>query len=315
MHFDDASKALVELAASRHNAFHTLEAAANGIPRHRLVRALHRGELTALRPKVWAITTLGSSREQTLRAATLGLGGSAACGRSAAWLHGWLEHPPPVPELWIPYSSRTRLSGVTLRRSKVIDPGRDIVEVDHIRTLNKASTLVQLGSAAPPLIVERCLDEFLRSESGRWLEETMDRQFTPHAKGPRTLAAIIDDPRRVRGVTDSWIERVTAKLIATPWMHPVELQHRVVIEGRTFLIDVAVPDLLLGIEAHGRSFHWGPGKEDADNVRDLMFGTVGWKLVYVTWSQLLDPDEFVRLFLLTACARAEQLGVGIARTA
>lgn len=217
----------------------------------------------------------------------------------------------PDPELCVPYSSRTRLPGATVRRSKLIDPERDIIEVSDIRTLNKASTLVQLGATTPPRVVERCLDEFLRSESARWLEATMERQFTPHAKGPRLLAAVMSDPRRVQGVTDSWIERVTAQLIATTWMPPVELQHRVEIEGRSFFTDVAIPELLLGVEAHGRSFHWGAGKEDADNVRDLMFGTVGWKLVYVTWSQLLDPDEFVRLLLFTAEARANQLGVSL----
>jgi hypothetical protein len=194
-------------------------------------------------------------------------------------------------------------------RAARIDPDRDITVIDHVRTLNRAAALIHLGSCASPLVVERCLDDFLRTSSPNWLDETLGRLYSPHARGPRTLAAVMSDPKRVAGVTDSWMERVTSSLINVSWMPTVTLQHRVEIGDRTFFLDVAVPDLLLGIEAHSRSFHWGPGNEDADNIRDLQLASAGWHLSYVTWSQLLEPQEFVRLFLLTVESRAGQLGL------
>lgn len=305
MHFDDAAQRLVELAASRHNAFHTNEAASRGFTPDRLRRARSRGELYQLRPKVWALTGGPSNEYQTLRAATLALPGSAAMGRSAAWLHGWVDDPPPLPQLWAPRSGRHALPAAVVHRIGKVDPSIDIIEVDGIRCLNRAATLCQMDQRA---LVERCLDEFLRNNSEAWLRQTVERHLTPRSPGPRMLLDVMEDERRVGGVTESWMERIVAQLIAAPDLPVVHLQHPVVVDGRSFRIDVALPDLRLGIEAHSRTFHWGPGTEDADNVRDQLLGTAGWQVLYVTWAQLRQPDEFVDRVRAIASQRLPSVG-------
>lgn len=165
MNFDDAALRLVELAASRHNAFHTNEAADIGITPDRLRRARARSELTELRPKVWAITGGPRSPRQRLRAATLALSGSAAGHRSAAWMHGWLTSVPARPELWASGRSRARLPDAVIRRSAKIDSEAHVTVVDGIRCLSKAATLCSLGAIGDRRLVERCLDSFLRTES------------------------------------------------------------------------------------------------------------------------------------------------------
>ncbi len=97
MQFDSASEALIELAASRHNAFSTFEAAEINFSPRRLRDAAVRGDIRRLHPRVWAINALPGSEVQQLRAATLALTGSAASLQSAAWLHGWVERPPARP--------------------------------------------------------------------------------------------------------------------------------------------------------------------------------------------------------------------------
>ncbi len=164
-----------------------------------------------------------------------------------------------------------------LRRWARIEPKRDITVVDHIPTLSKAATLCSLGPYVDELTLERCLDEFLRTESVRWLE------------------------------------RVVAKLVALPWLPPIVLQHPVTVDGRSYRIDTACPELMLGIEAHSRSFHSGRGKEDADNVRDLHLGTAGWEVLYVTHAQTKDPEAFIELFSKIAATRAEQLGLRLSK--
>ena len=59
-----------------------------------------------------------------------------------------------------------------------IEPDRDITVVDHIPTLNKAATLCALGPYVDAATLERCVDEFLRTDSHRWLADTMDRLGT-----------------------------------------------------------------------------------------------------------------------------------------
>lgn len=236
---------------------------------------------------------------------------AAATTTSAAWLHGWLESHPTPPQMWVPARFTRNHPVADLRRCKLIDPMRDVVEVERIRTLNKAATLCLLGTHVDADILERCLDEYLRHDSERWLDETADRLRAHKPGGVRALEQLRSAPSRIRGVAESWLERVVANLIALPWMPPIVLQHPITVDARTFRIDVACPELMLGVEAHSRTFHWGQGKEDADNVRDLLIGSLGWKLLYVTFSQLRQPDEFVRLFTASARARASQLGVAL----
>ena len=310
MHFDDSLRALVELAASRHNTFSSSEAAERDIPAQRLRRLELRGDLRRLHPRVWEFTALPSSEEQRVLAAILSLPGSAATTTTAAWLHGW-QPQPPIPQLWYPKPESRNHPVADIRRWRRIDPTLDIVSVDQIQTLNKAATLCSLGPHVDTSVLEQCLDDYLRTDSERWLLETMERLDGRKPSGVRAIRLLLDDPRRVDGVTDSWFERIVAQLVALPWLPPIELQHQVSTATGNYRLDVACPELMLGVEAHSRSFHWGPSKADADNVRDLALGAEGWHILYVTWSQVHRPDEFVRQFAATARARAALVGIDL----
>lgn len=312
MQFDSASQALIELAASRHNAFTTSEAAEIGVKQRRLRQSELRGELFRIYPKVWAFSSLPNSGRQRLHAASLALPWSAASHESAAWLHRWRQNSPPRPQLWAGPCSTARLRGADVRRFVRVDPELDLVKIDGTRSLSKAATLCVLGSISSPEMLERALDEFLRTEPERCLEETLSRLYTPKAPGPFALKQVIDDPRRVAGIAESHMERITAQLLSIDGMPPLVLQHELVAEGRRFRLDIACPDLMLGVEFHSRTFHWGRRKEEADNVRDLLIGSIGWKIIYVTHLQLDNPQELVRLFRLTAQSQARLLG-GAAR--
>ncbi len=302
MHFDDATKALVELAASRHNAFHSSEVA-DTIPARRLRRAEQRGELVRLSPRVWAVAALGHPIGQAVRAATLQRQGAAACHCSAAWLHRWVDRPPEIPQIWVPYSARTSAEGVSRHWCSRIDPAVDVVELEGIRTLSQAATLCLLGRAASPSFVERCLDDFTRTQRMSWLVQTLDRLWAPNCGGTTVLAKILGDPKRVDGITDSWMERLVANLVARVGVPEIAVQYPVSVGGRDYRLDVAVPSIKLGLEGHSRKFHWGPDREDADNVRDFDLAAAGWELLYITWSQLSDPDALVDRIARVAKAR------------
>lgn len=311
MHFDDGLAALVELAACRHNTFSSAEAAQQHVLPHRLRQAELRREIRRLHPRVWAFTSLPDGPGQRLLGSILSLENTYATATSAAWLHGWLAHPPPNPQLWFPRTNGRNHPVADLLRWNRIDPRLDTTTVDRIPTLNKAATLCSLGPHVDSLTLERCLDEFLRTESVRWLDETMTRLGSKKPGGVAALASVRNDPKRVQGISDSWFERVVAKLVALSWLPPIELQHVVALDDRRYRLDIACPDLMLGIEAHSRTFHFGSTKEDADNVRDLDLVAAGWQMVYVTWAQIQNPDVFVRQFAQAARTRAAQLGVAI----
>lgn len=287
MRFDDAFQALVELAASRHNAFHSSEAA--GIPAHRLRRAEQRGELTRLGARVWSITALGSPPGQRLRTATLETRGAAACHRGSGWLQGWFEDLPSVIDVWVPDSGRRARPGVRHHLAAAIDVDRDIIEISGIRTLNAAATLCLLGRVETDNVIEHCLDLFLRDHSRTWLIETLDRLWTPTGAGPAAMRRVLNHPARRLGRVESVLERRVQRILAGGRLPPMVLQHEVTVSGRRYRIDLAMPSIKLGIESHGRRFHWGRQAEEADNERDLALAAAGWQLLYVTWDQLQDP--------------------------
>ncbi len=139
-----------------------------------------------------------------------------------------------------------------------------------------------------------------------WLHQTADRW---RLYDPRTVAAldrVLADPRRYQGVTDSWFERVVAGLLLRRNLPPIETQYEVVINGRVYRIDIAIPEVLVGVEAHSREFHWGPDSEAADNNRDLEFTSIGWQLLYMTWWQSKHPDQFVDHIVATVQTRLRQ---------
>ncbi len=139
-----------------------------------------------------------------------------------------------------------------------------------------------------------------------WLHETLDRLTTGNCRGTAMLTRILADPRRVDGVTDSWLERLVANLVNQPGLPPIELQFPVCVDavGSRYRIDIAFPSIGLGIEAHSRSHHWGVDKIDADNRRDLALTASGWQLIYVTWSQVQNRTQFVAE--ITQAVRARQ---------
>lgn len=306
MRFDPAFQALVEFAASRHNAFHTLEAADKAVPAHRLRRAEKSGILTRLHPRVWAFPALGRPPGQAVRAASIAARAAAACHLGSAWLHGWVDDPPPRPTIWVPGSARSP-AGVTIVRAQHVDPTCDICTVAGIRVLNRAATLCLLGRVVSRQDLGWYLDQFTRTDSIEWLHRTLDRVWSPTDAGPVALAALLADRNRQWAGTESWLERVVADLLAVADLPALQTQFPLEIDGRRFRLDLAMPSIKLGVEAHGRTFHWGPDRADADNVRDLLVGSQGWQLLYVTRSQLADPAGFVDLVVRVARARRAQL--------
>ncbi len=310
MRNDAAWNAVVELAASRHGTFHASEAATAGIEQRRLRLAVKQGELLRPYPRVYVLRSAQPSPLQRLHVATLAtqldrVDGATTSGvlshASASALHGLIPNHPPIPSLWVPRGHRVRAEGIDVRRSEIVDPSIDITAVHGLPVMSRAAALCQLGWVAPHL-VERAVDEFARTSSMRWLSETADRYRSQGSRGVVVLDQVLNDPKRLVGVTESWFERVVAGVLRHRDLPPIELQYEVIINGRRYRIDIAIPEARVGVEAHSREFQWGPRTVDADNVRDLLFGSVGWQLFYVTWWQAHHPEAFADL--LTSSVRS-----------
>jgi very-short-patch-repair endonuclease len=285
---------MVEFAATQHGVVSRARAAELGLPPKRIRTRLRSGELDEPVPGVLRIAGAPKTWHQSLSIATSAGGGSAASHRSATRLHRLDGVEGEVVEVVVARGRHPVVPGVITHRWQDLSE-RDVTTVDGIRVTTVAVTLAQLGAVAAPAVVERALDEALRQGASlRWIAETLDRLDRPEPSGTGVLRRILDDPRREGELPESWFERLLTQLPLAGIPAPVR-QHRTGVgPGRGYRLDLAWPEVRLGLEGHSRRYHFGPAKQEADHRRDLELAAAGWEVVYVTWHLAADPHRLAR---------------------
>jgi hypothetical protein len=254
---------------------------------------------------VLVVTGTPATFRQRLVVATLAAGGTFASHRSAALLHGFDGVDAAPVEVTVKRGRYPTIDGVVVHRSTPLDQ-RDVTAVDGIPCTNVARTMCDLGAVLRQDDVERCLDGVLRQGVRlRWIEDTLARVQRPGPTGTSTLRRVIDDPRRSGGVPATWFERLLRRALDAPDLPPVVLQHTVRVGGRVVArFDAAIPEWRIAIEAHSAEWHDRPGRVWRDLERDNEVKTLGWTIVYVTWSLAQRPDDVLDLIRRTHRARS-----------
>ena len=175
---------------------------------------------------------------------------------------------------------------------------------------NVARTLCDLGAVADDDVVEQALDDALRKGfSLRWITETLDRVDRPGKSGTASLRRVLARPDREGRTPDSRFERLVERVIVGAKLPRPVRQHPVHEATGKLLgtIDVAWPDLQLGIEATSKRWHGALSQTRRDIARDAAITGLDWKLLYPEWRDSIDPATFVQVvaheYRLRALAR------------
>lgn len=307
MNGNDAWSAVAELAASQHGVFHRSQAASFNINAQHLRRAVHGGRLRLRIPDVFAFPSTPDSWLQ--RHMAVSLVGGIASHRSAAALHqlDGFRQIGPRTEVCFARNKERRIQNVTIHRWRYTDVN-DITAVDGIRCLSVARTLFQLGAVCTPDQVEAALDSALRSGAPlRWISDTADRLQRPGPTGGNVLRKILQDPRRSGALSESLLERIIERVVADNRLPAVVRQHPVHLSSGWRRLDLAFPDVRLGIEGHSRRHHFGRSPVEADHDRDLELAAAGWEVLYVTWKMAHEPEALVDRIVAIYQKRASQL--------
>lgn len=293
MRANDALRAVAALAASQHGVCTRRQAASKGIGPTDISRLKRAGLLTE--PVAGALVVVGAPptwRQHLMIATCAGDGRAAAAGEAAAALHrldGFGEGPV---EIALPRGTTLRMAGAVVHRVKEL-PACDLTVVDGVRCTGVARTLVDLGGRVPPPRVLQALDDARRRGANpTWLRATAERLHGPGRKGPAVLLKLLDVADPSPRVPDSWFERLLQEAITCPDLPPLVRQHPIRSEdGRQLArVDLALPELRLGIEGHSRKFHFGAGPQQLDEDRDLAVAGEGWHLLYLGWQATLAPS-------------------------
>ena len=295
--FDDAVRAVAELAASQHGALTRRQAAALNFDRGRIANALARGWITEPYSDVFVVTGTPSGWHQRLKAATLAGGGHAvASHRSAARLHGLDGFSDlDVVEISVTRRHRWRYGGEAIAHHvQALDPC-DVLRLDGVACTGLARTLADVGSVCPhPLVVRRALtDARRRGTSLRWIHLTAQRLHRPGQRGSGLLLAQLARIPCDGRVPDSWLEELLALCLSDPALGPVIPQYPIRRADGSIVAkaDIGIPAARLGLEGHSRRFHFGPDSEPLDEQRDLAVATCGWELLYLGWYAAQRPAE------------------------
>jgi hypothetical protein len=296
---DDAVRAVAELAASQHGAFTRRQAAAKKLSPARIATAVRNGWLVEHPPGVLAVTGHPDTWEQRLTLATLAGGGhGVASHRSAARLHG-LDGFDCITDVEVTVDNRHRLRlpadlGATIHHVDRLDTELDVVVLGSIPATGLARTLADLGSVCTTSEVRRALTDVRRRGSSiQWIRQTAQRCHRPGQAGTGQLLRLLDAIPHEGGVPESWFEELLAECLADPAIPPVVPQYRILDHDGSFVarVDLAIPSVRLGIEAHSRRFHFGPDAGRLDEQRDLAAAAVGWELLYLGWHAAKRPSE------------------------
>jgi hypothetical protein len=232
-------------------------------------------------------------------AAVLYCGGHGVLGDgSAAHLWGWRERAPTEVSVTVTGRDLRSRPGLRVRRVRWLTPAE--VRLRHgLPVTAPATTIIDLAATAPPLELEALVAEarvrgLLRSgELERALEAAGRRP------GVAAVRALID-AERAPAFTRSELERRFLALVREAGLPAPVAGGRVL----GLEVDFHWPAHRLVVETDGARFHDHPRAFETDRRRDQRLAAAGWRVMRITWRQLVTEPLAVLARLAMALGAA-----------
>lgn len=145
--------------------------------------------------------------------------------------------------------------------------------------------------------LERALDDAVTRGmlSYRQLERRLDAVGRQGRPGTRALAELLRARSAEPRWTQSEFERRLLALVTGAGLPALVPQFEVRLpNGRRAFIDLAWPDLRLGIEADSYRHHSSRVDWSRDHTRNILIVSLGWRLLPVTWEYMVEhPKELI----------------------
>ncbi|OYO03494.1 DUF559 domain-containing protein [Enemella evansiae] len=259
-----------------------------------------RGELVRVLPGCFVSAAVADDPAVRALALVHYLPDAVLIGRSAAMLTGWADQKPTVLTAAVPRQVLVprgyRGYHWTRRR---IDPDW-VTHSDGIACTNQFLTAVDLI----PELGGEFVDDVLRRHPGHgaWALEQLWSAFHAHP-GRRGNADRREVLRDSRDRPWSEAERKAHCLLRDAGL-TFQTNHAIRIDGETFFLDVALPELRLGIELNGFERHGRREVFENDHRRRNAVHLAGWLILEFTWRMITDhPDRFVETVLRAIAQR------------
>lgn len=273
--------AALEALAARQLGLLTLEQLlGSGLSARMIGTRVERGELIAVRRRVYRLAGARPTWEQCLLAAILAAPVGAVASHLAA-ARVWRMRGIDADLLEVSYLRRLQLDGVWTHRTRTLIPA-DVTQRGAIPVTTAARTLVDLSSVVPATILGRALDESVRADQTTLVAVDRCARRLRTAHRTRDLS-VIRELIAERGdgpeLGDSPLETKILAWIREAGLPDPETQYRVRLGGKQRRLDAAYPDLRIAMEFNGWSEHGKRSALEPDLTRRNDIEVDGWLLL------------------------------------
>jgi len=297
LHVGDA--AIARIAARQYGVVTRAELTGAGLTRGAIAHRIAHGRLHRLHRGVYLVghpVLAGHAREL---AAVLACGSAAVLGYRAATALWGLVPPPDEIDVIVVGRQVASRSGIRLHCVAAIDR-RDVRVHKGIRVTAPARTLLDLAAVASAREVEQAVAEAYgwRLTSHRDLTSVLNR--AGGTRGAALLRSVIDTgPRLTRSEAEArLLALIRAARLPAPAVNARIAGHEV---------DFVWRHARLAVEVDGYAFHSSRAAFERDRRRDGELQAAGWRVLRLTWRQIVEQPEAVVALVAAALAAAPTL--------
>jgi very-short-patch-repair endonuclease len=286
-HDVDAMNHQIDRIARRQNSLiTTAQWRASGLTFRQIERCEKQGSVERIRKSVYRLAGGPVTWTQTVHAAVLAAGADAVASHATAAALWQLRHSDRYQGgLHLTARHQIRLSGVT-SHIIALRTGETTHHLD-VPTTTPGRTIIDLAGSLSVKELGECLDDALRRqlvhlERLRRLVESCSGR--PGRRLLRPVHQVLAErlPGYNPGAND-WelgMDRLWDRLGLDAGVR----QYRVRLNGRTYVIDRAIPELKIGAEYNGHQFHDRRSDQDRDAQRAVALSAAGWHIIGFTSS-------------------------------
>ena len=275
----------MELAGRQHGAVSLDQLRALGLSAsavrsrvsRRRLHPVHRGVLAVGRPD---LTRLG----RWMAAALAYRPDGVVSHRDGAALLGLRRDSRAEVDVTVPRRARPR-AGVTVHVTGTLRPV-DVSRVDGIPCTSAARTLVDLGDVLGRREVERAVEqaEILRMFDLGEIEDVLGR--AGQRRGSRVLREVVGAPEPT-GLTASELEERFLEVVAQFGIPRPAVNQWIALDGEEMQVDFLWREQRLVVETDGHRTHGTRQAFERDRRRDQRLSVAGYRVVRLTWRQLV----------------------------
>ncbi len=169
---------------------------------------------------------------------------------------------------------------------------RECAVVEGLQCVIRPVALIQVAAVDGRDAAGRALDSMLRrGDSPEWIRSVAERWKGRGVAGPPAVLSLLD--QRVDGrLPRSWFQRLAKRALQARGFRMVDEHPVHAPDGRLVAeLDLAIPELQIGVECQSWRWHATPTARAADAARKRRLRLLGWELVEVWWRDLRRLDE------------------------